>query len=100
MKAVFRAVAVAFTFSAVLGGCAVYEPAPVYSQGPYYQGAPVYAEMGRPGPVYVQPAPVYVQPAPVYIEPPITFGFNFGYWSGGRHGWGGRRGWGGHGHHW
>lgn len=84
MKIVWKAAAAAFALSSLLGGCAVYEPAPVYSQGPYYQAAPVYYGYSTPG-------PVYVQPAPVYVEPPITFGFNFGYWSGGRHGWGGHR---------
>lgn len=76
--------------SSLLGGCAVYEPLPAYSYG-----VPVY---GSPPPgYYAQPAPVYVQPAPVYVEPPVSFGLNFGYWSGG--GWGGHRHGGGWDHH-
>jgi hypothetical protein len=68
MKTIFKAGATALVLSTLLGGCAVYQPAPVYSQ-------------------YGQP--VYVQPAPVYVESPIHFGLNFGYWGGGRHRWGG-----------
>ncbi|WP_075111689.1 hypothetical protein [Noviherbaspirillum massiliense] len=81
MKFAVKPLAVSLLVSSFLGGCAVYGPPPAYSQGPYYQAAPVYA----------QPAPVYVQPAPVYVEPPISFGLNFGFWGGGRHGWGGHR---------
>lgn len=99
MKSVLRGLAAASALSALLGGCAVYESTPVYSQDVYYQEAPVYYRYGRPGPVYVRPAPVYVQPAPVYIEPPVTFGFNFGYSSGGRRGWDGRHRGGSHHHH-
>lgn len=98
MKTLFTTLSAAFALSALLGGCAVYETVPVYSQGTYYQEAPVYYRHSRPGPVYVRPAPVYVQPAPVYIEPPVTFGLHFGYSSDGRHG-GHKRGWGGHHRH-
>jgi hypothetical protein len=80
MKTIFKVLAAALALSSFLGGCAVYQPVPLYSQGPY----------GQPGPVYEQSAPVYVQPAPVYVGPPVSFGFNFGYWGGGRRGWGGR----------
>lgn len=60
-----------------MGGCAVYGPPPAYyGQGGYYgQGA------------YYQPQPVYVAPAPVYVGPPVTVGFGFGYWGGGRRRW-------------
>jgi hypothetical protein len=71
MKTIFKAVTAALVLPTLLGGCAVYQPAPVYGQGPY------------PQPVY--PQQVYVEPAPVYVAPPLWFGFNFGYW-GGRHG--------------
>jgi len=76
MNNLWKSVAVLIAAAALLGGCAVYEPAPqTYAQ-------PVYREAPR---TYVEPAPVYVQPAPVYVGPPVTFGFNFGWW-GGHHG--------------
>jgi hypothetical protein len=90
MKTIFKMLAAMAAAAALLGGCAVYQPAPLYSQGPYsyYQPAPVYSQ---PGPGYYGPAPVYVQPGPVYLEPPVSFGFNFSYRNGGRRGWGGPR---------
>lgn len=102
MKSVFKILATLGMASSLLTGCAVYSPPVAYSQDAYYQpyyeqAAPVYVQPGYR--YYGAPAPVYVQPGPVYIEPPVTFGFNFGYWSGGRRGWGGRSGWRGH-HHW
>lgn len=84
MKLLVKSFALIAGVSALVSGCAVYQPAPVYSQQPYYStssSSDVY--YSQPGPVYMQSAPVYVQPAPVYVEPPIRFGFNFGYWGGG-----------------
>ncbi|HJW54784.1 MAG TPA: hypothetical protein VJ577_05870 [Burkholderiaceae bacterium] len=77
-----------FAATMLLNGCAVYGPPQAYSDVPYYQNVPVY---GQPG----YPQTVYMEPAPIYVGPPVTFGFNFGYWSGGGHG---RHGWGHH-HH-
>ncbi len=76
MKRLWKSFAALAMLTGLLGGCAVYQPAPVYSQ------APAYSTYSAPAPVYAAPAPVYVQPAPVYVGPPVTFGFNFGYWSG------------------
>lgn len=73
----FKLVLLPVVLSSLLGGCAVYAPPPAYSQGPYYQTAPAYTQ------------PMYVAPQPLYV-PPVSFGFNLGYWGGGRHGWGGR----------
>jgi len=76
------------TVSVLLGGCAVYGPAPAY--GGYYQ-QPVYVQ---PGPVYPS-GPVYYQaPQPVYVAPPVLF--NFGFWGGHGGHYGGRGRWGGH----
>jgi hypothetical protein len=76
MKSVLKVIAVAVVASSALAGCAVYGPPPAYQEA-YVQPALGY---------YYRPAPVYVQPAPVYAAPPVTFGFNFGWWGGGR-GW-------------
>jgi hypothetical protein len=95
MKIPVKVLAVIIVLSPFLQGCAVYAP-PAYAQGPYYD-TPV---ITSPYPVYAQPAPVYVEPAPVYVGPPVFLRFNFGYWSGGRHGWGGgHHGWRGGGHY-
>ena len=76
MKTILKSILVTLAATALLGGCAVYEPVPQgYAQAPVYQSAPVQR-------VYEAPAPVYVQPAPAYVAPPVTFGFNFGYWGG------------------
>lgn len=71
MKTIVQALFAVGAASALLGGCALYAPPPVYGGAPYS---------------YYQPAPVYGQPAPVYVAPPVSFGLNFGYWGGG--GWG------------
>ncbi len=80
MKSLFKTLVVVAGASAVLGGCAVYEPAPYYAQAPR-----VYQNVPQSQPVYSEPAPVVVQPAPVYVGPPVTFGLNFGFWGGGGH---------------
>jgi hypothetical protein len=67
MKTRINALFGAGAASALLGGCAVYGPPPVYGAASY---------------PYYQPAPVYVQPAPVYVAPPVSLGLNFGYWGG------------------
>jgi hypothetical protein len=96
MKIPLKVLAALLVLLPLLQGCAVDGPPPAYAQGPYYD-APV---VTSPYPVYGQQAPVYVAPAPVYVGPPVFLRFNFGYWSGGRHGWnGGGHGWGGAGHH-
>ena len=64
MKLIIRTLVAVGAASALLGGCAVYGPPPVYAEAPYS---------------YYQPAPVYVQPAPVYVAPPVSFGLNFGF---------------------
>jgi hypothetical protein len=92
----------AFAATALLSGCAVYEPAGYASYpapGTYYS----YEERGYPGRVYSAPvyaAPVYAAPvyaAPVYVEPPVSFSFGFLFGGHGGHGGGwGHRGWGHH----
>jgi hypothetical protein len=59
-----KLVLIPLTLASLLGGCAVYGPAPV---------------------AYYPPGPVYVAPQPVYVQPPVTFGF-YGYSRGWRHG--------------
>jgi hypothetical protein len=80
MKTLFKTLVVVAGASAVLGGCAVYQPAPYYEQAPR-----VYQDVAPSRRVYSEPAPVVVQPAPVYVGPPVTFGLNFGFWGGGGH---------------
>ena len=74
MMKLFKSTSIPLVFLALssLGGCAVYGPPVAYEQQPYYQTVPVYTR------------PVYVAPQPVYVQPPVSFGFNFGYWGGGR----------------
>ena len=48
-------IAAAIAAALSLGGCAVYEPAPVYAAGPVYYPAPAYAYPAYPvygGPAY------------------------------------------------
>ncbi|WP_426194816.1 hypothetical protein [Massilia sp. DWR3-1-1] len=86
----------------LLGGCAVYQPAPVVlAEGTVSYSTPP-ATVVAPAPVY--PAPVYpVAPyplAPYYIGPPVSLDLWFGHGGGHYRGWGGHyhgRGW-GHGH--
>ncbi|MGN6389366.1 MAG: hypothetical protein ACTHL1_07630 [Burkholderiaceae bacterium] len=95
MKSTLRTFASCIGLAAVLGGCAVYEPQPIYRATTEVR--PLAVETYPQNPVYVAPAPVYVEPAPVYVTPPITFGLNF--WSGPSHWHGYGHPW-GHGHSW
>ena len=79
----------------LLGGCAVYQPAPVvladgtvsYSTPPAAVAGPVYPAPFYPAPFY--PAPVYpVAPAPYYLGPPVSLDLWFGHGGGHYRGWG------------
>jgi hypothetical protein len=93
-----------FLVTAMLGGCAVYEPLPAgsyvvnadgtrtYVQGVYtcpagytctYPAATGTATTYAPAPVYYNYPPTYVGPSP-YIWPPLFFGMGY-YWGGGYH---------------
>ena len=88
MERYFKGAAKCLTFSlmlaALLGGCAVYEPA----YGPYGP-----APYGPYGPAPYGP-PVYSN-APYFVEPPVSLNFGFGFESPSR-----RRGHGFHGGRW
>jgi uncharacterized membrane protein YgcG len=85
--------------AALLGGCAVYEPAPaVLADGTVTYSTPTTVS---PAPVYPVAPYVYAPPyapyyAPYYVGPPVSLGLWFGHSGYRHHGWGGGyRGWGG-----
>ncbi|TAM48624.1 MAG: hypothetical protein EPN61_03330 [Burkholderiaceae bacterium] len=60
----------------VLGGCAVYGPAP----GPYAYGTDAYGQPIYSAPYYPYYNPYYYDP--LYLGPPLFFGFGYHYWGG------------------
>ena len=73
--------------AALLGGCAVYEPA---AYDPYSHGPAAYS--GTP----YSYGPAAFPRTPYYVEPPVLLNFGFGFESSGRHhrdhGWRGEHG--------